>query len=267
MESESLNEILSNEPEAETPAQLSETGEATNPIVDPPSGVLRDERGRFAPKETGVEAAPAATATSEAPPAPPSGQLPQEEYSALRAVRDENKELKRQIAAIQRQMTQPAPQPAPTPVDFWDDPQSFMDSRMNQLGQTLLQQWEQRETVRRLDASEKTARAKYTDYDEAFEAFEQAVQTNPQLAAQLAQADDPGEFAYRKGKTAIEIQRVGSIDELKAQIRAELEAEARAAIGGQPRPVLPSTTAGDGSVGARSGPEWAGPKPLGQILK
>jgi hypothetical protein len=115
-----------------------------------------------------------------------------------------------------------------------------------------------------MDASEQAAKAKYTDYDEAFTAFEQAVQLNPRLAHELAMAPDPGEFAYARGKTALEIQRVGSIDELRKQIRSEMEAEARAII--QPRPTLPSTTAADSSVGARTGPLWTGPKPIGEIL-
>jgi DNA repair exonuclease SbcCD ATPase subunit len=227
--------------------------------------LVRDEKGRFAKKdETGVETPPVAEAApaEPVPPTEPADRLPRDVYEPLKAIRDENKELKAQLAAIQQRLE--APQPQPQPVDFWDDPQSFMEQRFSVMNEQLLQQFEQRQTARRLDASEQAAKAKYADYSEAFSAFEQAVQLNPRLAQELAMAPDPGEFAYARGKTAIEIQKVGSIDELKKQIRAELEAEARAVI--QPAPTLPSTTAADGSVGARTGPTWAGPTPLTQML-
>ena len=241
-----------------------------DPVTEQPEGPRRDEHGRFAPKEpTGVEQEPSAPV--QVPPTEqPSGQLPRDVYEPLKAVREENRELKREMEAMRRQFyAQPAPQPQPQqpPVDFWDDPQSFMDTRMNQLGQTLLQQWEQRETAKRLDQSEQAARSKYQDYDDAFAAFEQSVQANPRLAMELAQAADPGEFAYSKGKAALAIQSVGSLDALKAQIRAELEAEAKAAFQPAARPVLPSTTAGDTSVGSRGGPAWAGPTAIGDILR
>lgn len=262
-----IEDILSDQPteEIETP-QVSETPTITEEqpesIVDPPSGLLRDEKGRFAPKEpTGVQEP--AVEQVPVPPTEQTNQLPKEEYAVVRAIRDENRELKQQLAQIQRQLMQPAPQPQqqqPT-ADFWDDPHGFM----NGFGQQLMQQWEQRETNKRLDRSEQAARAKYDDYSDAYDAFEQSAQQNPQLIAQMLQADDPGEFVYSRGKTTLEIQRVGSIDDLKAQIRAELEAEARQVI--QPAHRLPSTTAADTSIGARSGPEWGGPPALKDILR
>jgi hypothetical protein len=258
---ENLDEVLKSEPEQEAPEPI-----VTPPsdIVDPPSDRVRDEKGRFAKKdETGVEPQPQAPVESEAPPAPQS-QLPPDIYEPLKAVRNENKELKRQLEMIQRQMQAP-PQPRQPTPEFWDDPQGFMSAEMSRFGETLLQQWEQRQQIQRIDASEKAVRAKYADYDEAYQAFEQAVQANPRLAYELAQSDDPGEFAYSKGKAALAIQSVGSLDALKAQIRSEIEAELKAAIP-QPKPVLPSTTAADGSVGGRSGPSWSGPTPLTQIL-
>lgn len=261
---QSIGEMLSGEPEAEAQAEVAEPEvqtEAEPETVERPRG----PDGKFIAKETGVET-PAEPETPAAEPVPPTeqtNQLPKEEYTALRAIRDENRELKNRLAAIERQQAQ-KPEPQQPPVDFWDDPQSFMDQRFSQMGQTLLQQWEQKQQVQRINASEDAAKAKYADYDEAYEAFAQAVQANPRLAVELAQASDPGEFAYAKGKTALEIQRVGSVDELRKQIRAELEAEARAQI--QPQPKLPSTTAADGSVGARTGPSWSGPTPLSDML-
>jgi hypothetical protein len=265
----SIDDLLNEQPTPETDTQTQPEAQAE---PEAPAPQPRGPDGKFAPKqqETGVEPQqeqPAPEA-QPVPPTEPTSQLPRDVYEPLKAVREENKELKRQLDAIQRHLSQPAPQPQPQqpPVDFWDDPQSFMDARMNQLGQTLLQQWEQRETAKRLDQSEQAARSKYADYDDAFAAFEQAVQSNPRLAVELAQSSDPGEFAYSKGRAALAIQSVGSLDALKAQIRAELEAEAKAAFN-PARPVLPSTTAGDTSVGARSGPAWGGPTQIDDILR
>lgn len=263
-----IDEILSEQPEAAVePAAAPETPEELasppSPVVDPPSGVLRDEKGRFAPKETGVEE-PAQVA-EQVPPTEQVNQLPKEEYTALRAIRDENRELKRHLAQIEQRLSQPA-QPATPPPDFWDDPHGYMSSQFASFGEQLLGQFEQRQQVQRLNASEEAAKARYADYDEAYLAFEQAVQHNPRLAVELAQSSDPGEFAYSKGKAALAIQTVGSLDALKAQIRAEVEAEAKAHFQPAQRLVLPSTTAADGSVGGRSGPDWGGPQPLGQIL-
>jgi hypothetical protein len=253
----------------ETPVTEPNPEAATaEPVAEEPKGPSRDEKGRFAPKETGVEPAQ----QDPVPPTEPVNQLPPHEYAALKDERRKRQEAEARAAAIEAHYAQLARQqqvqaPQQPAVDFWDDPQAFMDSRMAQLGETMLQQWEQRQQAQRLDASEQAARAKYPDYDEAFVAFEQAVQANPRLAFELAQQSDPGEFAYSKGKAALAIQSVGSLDALKAQIRAELEAEAKAAFNPAPKPVLPSTTAGDTSVGARSGPAWAGPAPIGDILR
>ena len=264
-----LSDEQPSEPTETVAAEPTPEAAPAEPVAEEPTGPIRDEQGRFARKEpTGVEE-PAPVAADPVPPTEPVNQLPRDVYEPLKAIREENRGLKdelRQLRESFAQAQQPAPQAQQPPVDFWDDQQSFMDARMNQLGQTLLQQWEQRETAKRLDQSEQAARAKYADYNEAYDAFAQAVQANPRLAVELAQSPNPGEFAYSKGKAALAIQSVGSLDELRAQIRAELEAEARA-YAPTPKPVLPSTTAGDTSVGSRSGPAWSGPSAIGDILR
>lgn len=266
--SENLETILNSEPEAIEEAQAEPIVDAPSDKVDPPSERLRDDRGRFAKKdETGVETPePQKAETPE--PVPPTEQspgLPKEEYTALKAERQKRQELERRLEQMERSLRQPAPPPQQQAVDFWDDPQSFMDQRMTQLGEELFQRFEQRQVAQRIDQSEAAAKAKYADYDEALMAFEQAVHANPRLAAEMAQSPDPGEFAYSRGKTAVTLNQVGSLDALKAQLRAEWEAEVKAAVPTL-KPNLPSTTAADGSVGGRSGPEWSGPKPLAQIL-
>jgi hypothetical protein len=269
----SIDELLSNEqpeavvePTAEPETQPEAAVEA-EPVAEGPRGPERDEQGRFkAKQETGVQEA------SEPQPVPPTeqnSQLPPHEYAALKderrkrqALEDEARQLRE---ALTRMQVQPQQQPQQAP-EFWDDPQSFMDQRFSQMTEQLFQQWEQRQQVQRIDASEQAAKAKYADYDDAYQAFEQAVRLNPTLAVELAQAPDPGEFAYRRGKTARAIQSVGSLEELEAQIRAKVMAEAQAAIA-PARSVLPSTTAADGSVGVRGGPEWTGPRTIDDYLR
>lgn len=259
----SIEEILSETPEPEAPEQT-ETEIIVDPpsgIADPPSGRLRDEHGRFAKQEeTGVEK-PQETPVEPVPPTEQANQLPKEEYSALRAVRDENKELKKRLEALEAQKTFVPPQ---QPTDFWEDPNAALQQRDEQLLDKLFQRMEQRQQLQRMDQSEAAAKAKYPDYDEAFAAFSQAAQTNPRLAMELAQQPDPGEFAYSKGKAALALEKFGSIDDLLKAERAKWEAEVKAVV---PQPRLPSTTAADGSVGSRSGPEWSGPQPLSEILR
>lgn len=257
MEGNSIDDILGGvEPEVVTPEVAEEPDAKPEP--------LRGPDGKFAKKEeTGVSEPEVQPEAVPVPPTEPTNQLPREEYSVLRAVRDENKELKRQIAEIQRQMSQP--QQPQVEYDFWENPQQYLQSQFSQFGEKLFNQFEQRQQAQRIDASEAAARAKYGDFDEALIAFENAVQANPRLAVEMAQAPDPAEYAYSKGKTALAINTVGSIDQLKAQIRAELEAELKATVPGV-KPILPSTTAADGSVAGRGSPQWAGPTSINDIL-
>jgi hypothetical protein len=255
---------------------VEETAEVTEEVAEQPTeqsdGRERDEKGRFKSKEeTGVENEPQPEVVVEpVPPTEPSNQLPPAEYAALRDERRKRQEAEQRAAAIEAHYAQlarqqQAQQPQQPRPEFWDNPEQYLQSEFAHFGERLIQQMEQKQQIERINASEQAAKSKYADYSDAYQAFEQAVQLNPRLAYELAQAPDPGEFAYSKGKTALAIQNTGSIDALRAQIRAEIEAEARAAF--NPAPVrLPSTTAADGSVGARTGPAWSGPTPIDDIL-
>jgi hypothetical protein len=261
---ENLEDILKNEPPAEAPKE--EPKQEADPIdeptgkADPPSDRLRDEHGRFVKKdETGVgpqEAQP------QAPPAEQTQQLPPAEYAALRDERRKRQELERKLEGIiaQQQMQPPTPPPS-----FWDDPDAAMAHMRTEMRNELLQSLRQEQQIDRMNQSEAAAKAKHPDYDDAFAAFQQAVQYNPRLAQELANAADPGEYAYSKGKAALALEQHGSIDALLAAERQKWEAEVRGAIPA-PMAALPSTTAADGSVGARSGPEWSGPPTLNQII-
>jgi hypothetical protein len=264
----SIDELLSDEPAEAVEAMPQE---ATEPAPEPEAqadGRPRDpETGQFLPKQTGVEEPQAQPVAEAAPPAAQSG-LPQAEYAALKDERRKRQELEQQIAALnarfeaaQRQPAQPEP-----PVDFWDNPQGAIATQVQQAVTQALQAEKQQQTMTRINESEVKAKATYTDYDDAFRAFHQAAQANPSLIQQMTSAGDPAEFAYKKGKTALELERVGSIDELLANAKAQWEQEARAAMP-QPNVTLPSTTATDGSVGGRAGPAWGGPPSIDDILR
>ncbi|MEN3973108.1 hypothetical protein WJS89_10550 [Sphingomicrobium sp. XHP0235] len=218
----------------------------------------RDENGRFAKQETEVKE------EQEEPAEPgPSPELSVEErgqMAALKAERAKRQQLEAELERMQQHFRQQAPQQGQKP-DFWDDPDAYLEQRFQQLAPTLMQQMEQQQTIRKVDQSEQAFRAEHPDFDEKLAVFQQ--QATPQLIQQMAASENPAQFAYERGRTALELQSVGSIDALKQQIRAELEAELKAQV---PQPRLPTSTAQDASVGTRKGPEWSGPTSLESIL-
>ena len=171
--------------------------------------------------------------------------------------------------AAEAQLEQLRRQVPEQPIDFWDNPNAVISEQVNQAVNTALQQWEASQAQLKADQSEAAARAKYPDYDDAFEKFREQLGFNPALIGELHRSPDPAEFAYQRGKAAIEMAnpdayRAKVEAELKAKVRAEIEAELLAAA---PRPQsLPPTTAGQRSVGDRSGPAWGGPQSLSNIL-
>ena len=267
----SIDELLSDEPEVteEVAQEVEQAPEPeAAPVVD--DGQPRGPDGKFLPKQTGVEEEPAQPVVATEPEAvpPAADQLPREVYEPLKAVRNENRELKAQIEALRQQFetSRQAPAPQAAPVDFWDDPQAFMASQLEQATSMAVQRIQQQQTMERINASEAAAKAKHTDYDDAFHAFQQAAQANPALIQQMTSAADPADFAYRTGKRSLDLEKLGSLDELLASERAKWEAEARAAIPA-PAQSFPATTATDGSVAARTGPAWAGPASIDDLLR
>ena len=267
MEPKGIDELLNETPDEAPVMDASPEPEVTpEPEAPVAEGQPRGPDGKFAPKQTGVEE-PAQPEPNEAGP-PPADQLPREVYEPLKAVRNENRELKQQIEALQRQFAMQQQQPAQPeqPVDFWENPNEAMARSAREAAQAAIREYQQQQTMERINASEKAARDRHADYDDAFRAFHQAAQANPALIQQMTSESDPAEFAYKKGKTALQLEQVGSIDELIAAERAKWEQEARAAIP-QPAQTFPQTTATDGSVGARSGPAWSGPPTIDDLLR
>lgn len=246
------------------PEAVEEVTEAVDQVEEKSEDQPRDESGRFAAKEKGVEQQEEAQADVPAPSEPPSDTtdgLPKEVYEPLKAVRSENRELKQQIAALQQQFAQT--QTTESPPEFWDDPDGAIEARITQATEVAIQRYQQQQVLERIETSETAAKAKYADYGDAFAAFQQAASLNPGLVDQMRTAPDPGEFAYSTGKRAMDLDKVGSIDELLKSERAKWENEVKAKA---PAPKLPATTATDGSVGSRTGPDWSGPADLSSLL-
>src|SRR5690348_13508271 len=105
-----IDDILNDVPEQETV-----TEEATQEVVEQPTGPTRDEHGRFARKEeTGVETPPQPEAVAEpVPPTEQPSQLPPQEFAALKDERRKRQEAERRIEAIEAQLrAQQQQQPA-----------------------------------------------------------------------------------------------------------------------------------------------------------
>lgn len=232
-----LEDFLKDEPEAIEPV-------AEEPLDD---GQPRDDQGRFAPK--GVE-------EEGAPPAPVQTELPKEEYTALRAVRDENKALKDRLAEFEARPTEPPP----PPPSVFEDEQGF--------GSHLVSTAVQQATLNaKLDMSEMMVRQANPDFEDMKATFLDLAKDNPGMV-QTALADPhPWAKAYQIAKTHKAMQEVSatSVDELRAKLREEIVAEMAAQT--PSRPALPPTLSTEQNVGSRSGPAWGGPQSIADLLR
>lgn len=258
-----LDQILNDEPTEEI---IDETPEAQ-------AERERDERGRFkAREETGEE--PVLEAEPESvTPTPEEQRVP---IAALKDERQKRQELERQLSEVHNYLAQlQAPQQQqPQAVDMFEDPDGFKAQLAEQIRNELMQELQptlnQHRTLTRAEMSEIAARQKYEDYDSTVEVFKEALATNPFLLTQLQQAADPATFAYNAGKQYSQAKAYGteappSREQMEAEIEARMRDKIMAEIGLN-RPSAPSTIAGERSVGARTGPAWTGPKPLGDLL-
>ena len=232
MESEGLESILG---DGGSPGPA---GEDTSPPPTPAS-----------PAEPAVVVAPEADLAAASPFAPAAPTVEQPRAPAAAA----------QPPGVPADKPAEAAKAAPS---FREDPEGFLDHRLERFGEALIRQWEHRQQVGRINASEAAAKARHADFDEKAAEFAKQVELNPALLQELARAENPGEFAYERGRQALEIAAAGGLDELKARLRAEWEAELREPV----RPAAPVTTATQRSVAPRSGPGWAGPKAIGDLL-
>ncbi len=159
--------------------------------------------------------------------------------------------LEQAIAAARQKVRE---QPTPT---FSEDPQAFVER--------VRAETQEQVALIRVELAQNAARTKYADYDEKETVFAELAQQNPYLVAQLKQAADPADFAYKAAKFHMEMEAAGgSVDALKAKLIADLDAERKAKYAVQTAN-LPKTLSGATGTGRTSSQVFTGPAPLESI--
>lgn len=246
-EGTSLSDILNDEPSL---PEVEDTQPA--PVVEDTQP--RDDTGRFAAKETGVE-------PHNAEPVPPTNQLPKEDYKAIRDEREKRQALERELEALKQQFA--APQEQAPPPSIWEDDQGALQHvKQEAIGAAV----QQATFNAKLDMSEMMVRQANPDFEDVKAEFLALAQQNPVLVQQALSDPHPWSKAYQIAKNHKAMQELGAtnVDDLRAKIRAELEAEMQVQ---QPvRQSIPPSLATERNVGSRSGPAWSGPRPLSELL-
>lgn len=246
----SLDDLLNDDDTADTvEAVASDDGHVT--IAQP-----RDDTGRFAPKETGVET-PQPEQVAETVP-PTADRLPPDTFKAVKEEREKRQMLERELEALRKQIEAQQNPPAPPP-SVWEDEQAY--------GGHIVSQAVQQATFNaRLDMSEMMVRQTAPDFEDMKARFLQMAEMNPALRQQALDDPHPWNKAYTIAKNAATMEELGATDiaSLRAKIREELAAEMQQPSA--PASIIPHSLTNERNVGSRSGPAWAGPKPLSELL-
>jgi hypothetical protein len=239
---------------AEIPADLPPEIEASDPSQP------RDEHGRFAPKGEDNPAEPVA-----APPAAQEHVIPP---GALAEERRKRQELEQQVQRLQSSIQQ-SQNPPPQAPSIFDDEQGWEQH----FGQTVVQQAvEAASQNARLDMSEMMTRQANPDFEEKKAAFLALMQNTPGLQERALQDPHPWSFAYQYVANQQRMQELSAVNvadleaKLRAQIQAEYEAKGHAVLGSNLPAGVPPSLSSQRNVGSRTGPAWAGPSPLSDIL-
>lgn len=242
-------------------ADLLNDAPATEEVVqETASEPVRDESGRFAAKETGVQAA---EPTGDAEPVPPTDQLPPETFKAVKEEREKRQNLEKELEALKsqfQQLQQPQEPPAPPPSIWEDETAAFQHLQQQVLAQT--------DQLSRINASEMAARSQFPDFQEKFDLFNQMAAQNPQLVQQAMSDPHPWAKAYQIAQSHKTMQELGAVDvsDLEAKIREKVMAEMQQGQTAVPQQNLPPSISGVTSVATRGGPQWSGPTSLADIL-
>jgi hypothetical protein len=222
----------------------------------------RDESGRFAAKDTGVEPAAEAEPAADADTVPPTAdKLPPETFKGLKEEREKRQrleqeldQLRQQFQATQQQQVPPAPPPS-----IWEDEQAYGGHIVS----TAVQQANMNAV---LNMSEMLNRREKPDFETMKVKFLQLAEVNPVIAQQALADPDPWGRAYQIAKNAATMEEIGAtdIDTLKARLREELLAEAAAQVPAAIN-VPPSLTTAR-NVAQRGSPAWSGPRSLDELL-
>lgn len=213
---------------------------------------MHDEPPEIEQQSTGEEQS--VTPTPEAEPQAPEVDWRAEAEKAKKAAEEAERKakgLEQAIAAV-RQKVREQPQPS-----FNEDPQAFVER--------VRQEMQEQVKLVRIETAQAAARARHADYDEMEGVFASLAEQNPYLVAQLQQAQDPAEFAYKTAKFHREMEAAGgSIDALRERIAAEVRAEQQAKFQATAQS-LPKTLAGAVGQGRSSANVYTGPTSLDDI--
>lgn len=244
---ESLDDILSTPvkaPEAETP----ETPEA-----EQPSGPVRDEHGRFAPK--GDEEAeqieqPEAEQGAEPEHNAPIGAVMAERRKA-QAAQAERDNLAQQLAEMRGQMSvlmqqrqqpeKPKEEPKPRP-QLWDDPDQWGETLIGERLSPIQEQLaEMTFRTSRAEAIAEFGRDTVTAAQEAVKAAVQAGQLNGEaVKAQLSKSRDPVGDVVRWHQSSPAVQETSLRTKLEAEILAKYGIDPAQQQGQPVNPAIPA---------------------------
>lgn len=211
-----------------TPEPITEDAPQPETIGQP-----RDDGGRFAPKETGVE--PQETA-EQVPPT--TDKLPQEEYKATKAEREKRQAAEARAASLEAQL-QSLQQPKEAPPSIWDDDQAALAHTRDDAVSIAVQQ---ATFNARLDMSEMMTRQANADFEDMKAKFLSMADMNPAIRQQALADPHPWNKAYQIAKNAAKMEALGAVDvsELEAKLREQIRAE----MAQQPAANLPTSLAG-----------------------
>lgn len=175
---------------------------------------------------------------------------------ALHEVRDANRALKQEMEAL-KASSQPAQEPEKAP-DMFTDPEGYAAWQMRQT-QAVVGSVAQQFEDRLLNMSEAGATSRH-GADTVEKAKEWALAQPASVQAEIRQQADPYEYAVQQHQK-VELTSQLADPAMMEKFQAFLK-------GGQPaqaKPVAPTNTAVDQSVGARQA-QWSGPTSLDDIF-
>ena len=191
---------------------------------------------------------------------PPSAGQKADEMVPKSALLEERRKRQELEARVQTKQQEQKP-----PPDVLEDPDGYRKHIAHEMEQKVLET--------RVSISEANARTALADFDEimgndgtAFQKWIEAVQSTPGLYDKFAAHPDPVRFAYDHLKRQRALEEIGDPVAYRERVRKEIEAELAAKQTAEAPPEPPKTTAGTPTKAPRSGPEWSGPKPIGQLL-
>lgn len=205
------------------------------------------------------------------------------EKHKVRRYTEEVAEFRRTIEAQQRQIGElmqriPVPkQEQQAPPDWYENPNGAMDHHLVQRLGPIFDQFEQRlHTFARENANHSFGADKVADAEKAFLSAVQAGQVDQADYQKVVGSPNRWAAAYQWHQRQIAAREIGDDPaayraKVEAELRDKIMAEMNGGNGQQqahqsPAAVMPSNLAAARNVGSRSGPAWAGPPSLRDIL-